>query len=720
MLLSERGESILTGPVYEQLAPFLDGFRTADELVDLLAPHAEPAEVYYALLRLEAKGYIHEHTPEVTAQHPGHPHSVAVGEAAAPPARGVLRVAVSIYGLPERTMRSALADAGFEDAADGGVPLALVDDYLRPELDAVNRRALRDRRPWLLVKPVGVVPWVGPLFIPGQTCCWMCLAQRLRRNHAIPSFLRARGLIPDAVAIPSPAQGGTIAVALEAAAIELTSWLGSGTATPAMGAVLTRSPQASSTTRHALARRPQCPACGDETRYGRKISEKLVLRTRDRGGEASPLIDSPTHGLEAMGNLISPLTGVVHDLRSYPVTGCGPLHIWIAPGGSSFGRQRLEDVRRDVLHQPSGKGATSGEARAAAFGEAVERYCGVYQGDEPSRRATCTELGSEALGPPELVLFSESQFQRRAAWNAAGVASSRVAEPFDPSERIHWTPVWSITGSIHRWAPTSYLYYGHPEAAAPGFCWADSNGCAAGPSLAAAVLGGLLELVERDAAAIWWYNRIGRPGVPLKRVKDEFVSGVRNAFRENGRDTWALDLTHDLGIPTFVAVSRRLDRHPEEIVLGFGAHPDARMALRRAIAEMGQMLAATATLGADDGIVEPDVREWLSTATVAQHEFLLPKGESVGLDDYRSGIGTAPEALLDDCLAAIDGRGLEVLVLDQTRPDIELPVVKVIVPGLRHFWPRFAPGRLYDVPVRLGWLTEPRGESNLNPVPLFL
>jgi len=47
-------------------------------------------------------------------------------------------------------------------------------------------------------------------------------------------------------------------------------------------------------------------------------------------------------------------------------------------------------------------------------------------------------------------------------------------------------------------------------------------------------------------------------------------------------------------------------------------------------------------------------------------------------------------------------------------------VVKVIVPGLRHFWPRFAPGRLYDIPVQLGWLSEPLSEAQLNPVAMFL
>ena len=63
---------------------------------------------------------------------------------------------------------------------------------------------------------------------------------------------------------------------------------------------------------------------------------------------------------------------------------------------------------------------------------------------------------------------------------------------------------------------------------------------------------------------------------------------------------------------------------------------------------------------------------------------------------------------------------MEVLVLNQTRPDIELPAVKVIVPGLRHFWARFGPGRLYDTPVDMGWLPKALDESELNPIPLFL
>lgn len=67
----------------------------------------------------------------------------------------------------------------------------------------------------------------------------------------------------------------------------------------------------------------------------------------------------------------------------------------------------------------------------------------------------------------------------------------------------------------------------------------------------------------------------------------------------------------------------------------------------------------------------------------------------------------------------VEERGIEVLVLDQTRPDVEMPAAKVIVPGLRHFWARFAPGRLYDVPVEMGWLSKTLAEEEFNPIPVF-
>jgi ribosomal protein S12 methylthiotransferase accessory factor len=86
----------------------------------------------------------------------------------------------------------------------------------------------------------------------------------------------------------------------------------------------------------------------------------------------------------------------------------------------------------------------------------------------------------------------------------------------------------------------------------------------------------------------------------------------------------------------------------------------------------------------------------------------LPSGLDFGtLDNTRNQV-----------LACVDiarRAGLDFLVLNQTRPDVEVPVVRVIVPGLRHFYRRFGPGRLYDIPVKLGLRDQPIPENDLTP-----
>ena len=179
----------------------------------------------------------------------------------------------------------------------------------------------------------------------------------------------------------------------------------------------------------------------------------------------------------------------------------------------------------------------------------------------------------------------------------------------------------------------------------------------------------------------------------------------------------------DLGIPAFAAISGRLGGTTEDIVLGFGAHLDAKIALKRAMAELNQMLCVAEAREAEEGdLNEPELEAWLETATVANQSHLSPD-DAAGLRRAQDYPEFASDDFLTDistCRRSVEDRGMEMLALDQTRPDIGLPVAKVIVPGLRHFWARFAPGRLYDVPVALGWREEPLREDELNPIPFFL
>ena len=112
---------------------------------------------------------------------------------------------------------------------------------------------------------------------------------------------------------------------------------------------------------------------------------------------------------------------------------------------------------------------------------------------------------------------------------------------------------------------------------------------------------------------------------------------------------------------------------------------------------------------------------WWNSATIASQTYLVPSDATPKTKrDYALMHGDDVGEDVRFCQSLVERMGLEMLVLDQTRPDIGMPVVKVLVPGLRHFWARYAPGRLYDVPVTMGALARATPESELNPVAVFI
>ncbi|MEV4193254.1 YcaO-like family protein, partial [Streptomyces toxytricini] len=141
--------------------------------------------------------------------------------------------------------------------------------------------------------------------------------------------------------------------------------------------------------------------------------------------------------------------------------------------------------------------------------------------------------------------------------------------------------------------------------------------------------------------------------------------------------------------------------------------------------EMAQLLPAVRDARPDGtgyGITDPEPLSWWRNATAANQPYLVadPAAAPRTPADWPV-VRTAD--LLDDVRAITElvrRKGMDLLVLDQTRPDLGIPVTKAVVPGLRHFWPRFAPGRLFDVPVELGRLAEPTPYDQLNPIPLFV
>ncbi len=220
--------------------------------------------------------------------------------------------------------------------------------------------------------------------------------------------------------------------------------------------------------------------------------------------------------------------------------------------------------------------------------EAIERYCGIYQGDEIRKKGRFTDFApGEAIHPNDILLFSDAQYQGKEAPGPDAHATSPTPAPFDPASKLEWSPVWSLRDRHFKYLPTSLLYFFYQG---PGAINTNSNGCAAGNTLEEAIVQGFLELVERDAYAIWWYNRLQRAQVDLNHFDDSYIRDLQTQLADAGRKLWVLDVTSDLGIPTFVAILHWMQNSQENIEFGSGAHFDARIALLRALTESNQFL----------------------------------------------------------------------------------------------------------------------------------
>jgi ribosomal protein S12 methylthiotransferase accessory factor len=200
----------------------------------------------------------------------------------------------------------------------------------------------------------------------------------------------------------------------------------------------------------------------------------------------------------------------------------------------------------------------------------------------------------------------------------------------------------------------------------------------------------------------------------LGQLDDSYVHDLQIQLAETGRRLWVLDVTSDLGIPSFVAVTHWMENSQEQIEFGSGAHFDTRIAVLRAMTELNQFLSIGLIGGRN---AEKSSHDGSSELRLGDHPYLTPSGNPLVRPDFGSKFGRLDKReQVMACVRLAKREGLDFLVLDQTRPDIEVPVVRVIVPGLRHFYRRFAPGRLYDVPVKLRLRDRPLLENELNPL----
>jgi ribosomal protein S12 methylthiotransferase accessory factor len=392
----------------------------------------------------------------------------------------------------------------------------------------------------------------------------------------------------------------------------------------------------------------------------------------------------------------------------------------ILPVSSNIGITRLADITdMDILGIPnfsavlpgtedyiwvySGKGATKLDAKASALMESIERYCSLPSGNQK-----------------KMIQGSYKEVSRM----SKTLHPSNVVEPmlieYDEDMIMDFLPGYDLINSEQILVPTPlalFRYSAKPPAVNP-FAYHHTNGLASGNVLEEAICHSLCEVIERDATSLAELNASALPyntlrtmtkylsdngmdidpinstefvdddtkysDVDISNIDFEPVSKLVKRFNDSNIPLIIKDITSPIGIPTFNASSIEwLTENYGYLAEGHGTHPDARIALLRAITEVSQTRAANIQGARDDlrkisyGSSNSDEKKtW---------QFMKSKN-SIPFSEIKSYVN---DDILDDIkliLSRLSSNGLnQVIVVDLTNPQIKIPVVRTIVPGLETF-----------------------------------
>jgi ribosomal protein S12 methylthiotransferase accessory factor len=314
-----------------------------------------------------------------------------------------------------------------------------------------------------------------------------------------------------------------------------------------------------------------------------------------------------------------------------------------------------------------GKGTTRAQAMVGAAMEAIEYHCAESSPTPLWRAAFAACGGAEPmLDPADLILPD---------WT-----------PYRPDRPIDWMRGWSLTTGEPCWIPANAVL--HPYAGSADALMilrGSTNGLASGNELEEAICHALAELIERDAWSLCWVRvRFGRghevPGIDLATATGE-VGWLRDRVHAGGVDLHVRDITSDTGVPAYYAAT--LERTGAHLLAheGMGAHPDPSVALARALTEAVQSRAA------DIQGSREDLDYWRRRAGTWDGESdVWGLTRATNVRSTAADVGARHTDIRDDIrwmLSRLAAVGLpRAFVVDLSRPEIGVPVVRVIVPGL--------------------------------------
>ncbi|WP_394138974.1 TOMM precursor leader peptide-binding protein [Cytobacillus oceanisediminis] len=365
--------------------------------------------------------------------------------------------------------------------------------------------------------------------------------------------------------------------------------------------------------------------------------------------------------------------------------------------------------------------------------EGLERSCGMApRGKRTVVYDSFRNLEDRALNPVKVGVHADEQYAR----------PGFPFKKFDPDIPMNWVWGYSFLQERPILVPELLAYYS--LGCGQGFVYETSNGCALGGSLEEAIFYGILEVVERDSFLMTWYGKLSLPRLDPYSSNDQELKLMIDRVRTvAGYDLYIYNATMEHGIPSIWAMAKNRKQKGLNIICAAGAHPDPVRAVKSAVHELaGMMMTLDDKLEANQEEFLRMLQDSSLVRKMDDHGMLygLPQAEErlKFLLDENGPLQTFSEAFkwegrhadltddLQDILQVLHGVNLDVIVVDQTTPEVKrngLHCVKVLIPGMLpmtfgHHLTRVAGiERVLRVPMELGYAKEPLAFEQLNPYP---
>jgi ribosomal protein S12 methylthiotransferase accessory factor len=347
---------------------------------------------------------------------------------------------------------------------------------------------------------------------------------------------------------------------------------------------------------------------------------------------------------------------------------------------ASYFRDNCFATKQDARN---GSGAAFDRAAAlwATFGETIERYSGYIYSQDDLIRDSADNLGNAAVSLNDFILFSNEQY-------------AKEGFPFFPANTSltrNWTEAVDLSdGNKPILVPATTVYLGMKLAnPRENMAQSVSTGLSCGQTFERAAMGGLCEVIERDAFSAMWQLSYAPPRlIVTDETMASLAPGVQRALKnENVKITlWSIET--ETGIPVLLAMA---ESAPEGLVaVGACANPNLERAISKAVIEGLHGLIWSRHLRNRDKpmptaeeIRDPSdhISYYLEPGRRHLLDFLFANTNTVSSSDIKH----RGDQSLDEMVAHLKGHGFSTLAKEVTTTDaaeIGLHVVRVIVPGL--------------------------------------